>query len=154
MSLERVKAHLKPFGLEDAIQLFDVSSATVELAAQALGVEEDRICKTLSLKTPEKVLLILFSGNARLDNRKYKDTFKAKAKFLSPEECDDILGHAIGGVCPFGLLNQVDVYLDESLKKHETVFPACGTANSAIELTPEKLYEVSKAVGWVDVSKE
>lgn len=154
MPLERARSHLEKFQVADRIQLFDVSSATVPLAAQALGVEDDRIAKSLSFRDGEGAFLIVLSGEARLDNRKFKDRFQMKARMLSAEECTELIGFAVGGVCPFGVKDGVPVYLDESLKKHSTVFPATGSANSAIEMTPEELFIFSEAHGWVDVSKE
>lgn len=154
MSLDRAKAHLEKYGVADRIQLFDVSSATVALAAKALGVEEDRIAKTLSYRDGETAFLIVLSGNARLDNRKFKERFHMKARMLSAEDCEALIGHAVGGVCPFGVNEGIPVYLDTSLQKHDTIFPATGTANSAIELTPEELYRVSEAKEWVSVSKD
>lgn len=154
MSLERAKNHLDKYGVADRIQLFDVSSATVALAAEALGVEEDRIAKTLSFRDGEGAFLIVLSGNARLDNRKFKDRFQMKARMLSAEDCEELIGHAIGGVCPFGVNENIPVYLDTSLQKHTTIFPATGTANSAIELTLEELFKVSEAIEWVTVSKD
>lgn len=154
MSLERAKAHLEKYQVADRIQLFDVSSATVELAAQALGVEEDRIAKSLSFRDGDSGFLVIMSGQARLNNRKFKDQFNMKARMLSPEECESIVGHAIGGVCPFGINPGVPVYLDVSLKKHASIYPATGTANSAIELTPEELFRVAEASAWVDVARD
>jgi len=132
---------------------FDVSSATVELAAKALGVEGARIAKTLSFKTPDGCLLLLAAGDARIDNRKFKETFHIKAKMLTADEVLELVGHPVGGVCPFGCNEGVPVYLDESLRRFETVFPAVGSANSAIELNLEELFNFSKAIAWVDVCK-
>lgn len=154
MSLDRAKTHLAKYDLADRIQLFDVSSATVDLAAAALNVEPDRIAKTLSFRDGDSAFLIVLSGQARLDNRKFKDLFKLKASMLKAEDCERLIGHAVGGVCPFGVEPGIPVYLDESLKKHQTIFPATGTANSAIELTNEELFEASEAKAWIDVSKE
>ncbi|MBS4932969.1 MAG: YbaK/EbsC family protein [Clostridiales bacterium] len=131
-----------------------MSSATVELAAKAVGVEPCRIAKTLSFMTKEGPILIVTAGDARIDNKKYKDQFHVKAKMLTPEEVIELVGHAVGGVCPFGIKEGVFVYLDESLKRLETVFPACGSANSAIELTISELEQCSGYVAWVDISKE
>ena len=153
MSLERAKEHLKKYGFENRVQEFDVSSATVELAAQAVGVEPCRIAKTLSFLTKEGPILIVAAGDARIDNRKYKERFHTKAKMLSPEQVTELIGHAVGGVCPFGIRDGVLVYLDESLKRFETVFPACGSSNSAIEVTLPELEEFSMALGWVDVCR-
>ena len=154
MSIENGRAYFRALGMEDRVREFDVSSATVELAAQALGVEGARIAKTLSFKLPEeKPILILAAGDARIDNHKYKEKFHTKAKMLTPEEALEYVGHPVGGVCPFGIKDGVDVYLDESLKRFETVFPAVGSASSAIELNLEELYETSKALEWIDVCK-
>ena len=153
MSIERGRAYFKELGLEDRVLEFDVSSATVDLAAQALNVDGARIAKTLSFKVGEGVVLIHTQGNARIDNRKYKDKFHTKAKMLTPDECIELVGHPVGGVCPFGINPGIDVYLDESLKKFETVFPAVGSGNSAIELTPDELFRYSKAIEWIDVCK-
>lgn len=153
MSLETAIAHLEKYGVSEKIQLFDVSSATVALAALALGVEEDRIAKTLSFRDGDSAFLIVLSGNARLDNKKFKERFNMKARMLSAEECEQLIGHAIGGVCPFGVNEGIPIYLDASLKKHQTVFPATGTDNSAIELDIDELYRISEATAFVDVSK-
>ena len=154
MSIENGRAYFRALGMEDRVREFDVSSATVELAAQALGVEGARIAKTLSFKLPEeKPILILAAGDARIDNHKYKEKFHTKAKMLTPEDALEYVGHPVGGVCPFGIKDGVDVYLDESLKRFETVFPAVGSASSAIELNLDELYETSKALEWIDVCK-
>ena len=155
MSIEIARAHLEKYGVADRIMEFDVSSATVDLAAKAVGVEGARICKTLSFKLKDGTgILIEFAGDAKVDNKKYKDCFGEKAKMLSPEEVPQYTNHEIGGVCAFGLTrDDVHVYCDESMKRFETVFPACGSDNSAIELTLDELYEFSGAEGWVDVSK-
>ena len=153
MSIERVREYLAQFGVQDRIQEFDVSSATVELAAQALHCEGKRIAKTLSFQLNGEPLLIVAAGDAKVDNRKYKDRFGGKAKMLSPQEASDLIGHAVGGVCPFGVNPGVKVYLDESLRRFETVFPACGSSNSAIELTIPELEQFSKYDDWVDVCK-
>ena len=154
MSIQAGKAYLRQFGLEDKVLEFDVSSATVELAAQAVGVEGKRIAKTLSFRIGEEPILILAAGDAKVDNKKYKATFSAKAKMLTPDEVVELIGHAIGGVCPFGINEGVKTYLDESLKRFETVFPAVGSSNSAIEMTPADLEKYAQNyVGWVDVCK-
>ena len=132
---------------------FDVSSATVELAAKAIGVEGARIAKTLSFKTPEGCMLILAAGDARIDNHKFKETFHLKAKMLTADEVPELVGHPVGGVCPFGCNEGVPVYLDESLRRFETVFPAVGSANSAIELNLDELFRYARALRWVDVCK-
>ena len=154
MSIEKGRAYFRQFGIEDRVREFDVSSATVELAALALGVEGARIAKTLSFKKDDSCILILAAGDARIDNHKFKDKFHMKAKMLAPEEVLSIVGHPVGGVCPFGINDGIDVYLDESLKRFETVFPAAGSANSAIELTIPELEKYSKFDGWVDVCKD
>ena len=153
MAIERVRAHLKKYGLEEKIIVLEQSSATVELAALALGVEGARIAKTLSFKKDESCILILAAGDARIDNRKFKDYFHMKAKMPTPEEVLELVGHPVGGVCPFGINDGVEVYLDESLKRFETVFPAVGSDNSAIELNLEELYKYSNALAWIDVCK-
>ena len=153
MSYENAKAHLEKYNLADRIQLFDVSSATVELAAQAVGVEGARIAKTLSFKLDNGCILILAAGDARIDNKKYKATFHKKASMPSAEEVLEQIGHPVGGVCPFGIKPGVTVYLDESLKRFDIVYPAAGTGNSAVKLSIDELYTCSEAVGWVDVCK-
>lgn len=153
MAIEKVREYFKAFGMEDRILEFDVSSATVELAAQAVGCEPERIAKTLSFMLPEGPILIVAAGDAKIDNRKFKDQFHTKAKMLTPDEVVELVGHAIGGVCPFGINEGVTVYLDESLKRFETVFPACGSSNSAIELTIPDLEKYSGYLSWIDVCK-
>ena len=153
MSIERGRAYFRALGIEDRVQEFDVSSATVELAAQALGVDGARIAKTLSFKTDESCMLILAAGDARIDNRKFKDRFHFKAKMPSADEVLEMVGHPVGGVCPFGINDGIPVYLDESLKRFETVFPAVGSGNSVIELNLDELYKYSKALEWIDVCK-
>ena len=153
MSIENGRAYFRALGLEDRVMEFEVSSATVELAALALGVEGARIAKTLSFKIDDKCILILAAGDARIDNRKYKDYFHAKAKMLTADEVLSMVGHPVGGVCPFGINPGVDVYLDDSLKRFTTVFPAVGSPSSAIELNLEELYRYSNALAWIDVCK-
>ena len=153
MSIERVRAYFREMNMEDRVLEFEASSATVELAARALDCEPCRIAKTLSFRTGDRCILIVTAGDARIDNPKYKSRFHAKAKMLSHEEAEREIGHAVGGVCPFAVNEGVEVYLDESLKRFETVFPACGSGNSAIELTIEELERYSKCVEWVDVCK-
>lgn len=153
MSIEKGRAYFRQFGMEDRVQEFTVSSATVELAALALGVEGARIAKTLSFKKDDSCILILAAGDARIDNRKFKDKFHMKAKMLTPDEVLELVGHPVGGVCPFGINEGVDVYLDESLKRFTTVFPAVGSANSAIELNLGELFKYSNALEWIDVCK-
>jgi len=153
MSIEKVREYFRGVGMEDNILEFDVSSATVELAAQALGCEGKRIAKTLSFMIPDGPILIVTAGDAKIDNHKYKTHFAAKAKMLSYDEVVQFIGHAVGGVCPFAVNDGVKVYLDESLKRFETVFPACGSSNSAIELTIPELEKYSGMISWVDVCK-
>ena len=143
MSIEKGREYFRQFGMEEKILEFSVSSATVELAAQALGVEGARIAKTLSFMVDEQPVLILMAGDVKVDNPKYKAVFHTKAKMMTPEQLEEYVGHQIGGVCPFGIKDGVDVYLDESLKRFNTVFPACGSSNSAIELTIPQLEEFS-----------
>lgn len=153
MSIEKGREYFRQFGMEEKILEFSVSSATVELAAQALGVEGARIAKTLSFMVGEQPVLILMVGDVKVDNPKYKAVFHTKAKMMTPEQLEEYVGHQIGGVCPFGIKDGVDVYLDESLKRFNTVFPACGSSNSAIELTIPQLEEFSNFKEWIDVSK-
>ena len=153
MSIERVRAYLERFGVADRIRELDQSSATVELAARALGVEPARIAKTLSFMVGETPTLVVLAGDARADNKRFKAVFHTKAKMLSHDDAARLVGHAVGGVCPFAVNDGVAVYLDESLRRFETVFPAAGSSNSAIELTVPELEEFSRALGWVDVGK-
>lgn len=153
MSIERVRAYLAPLGMAGKIQEFAVSSATVELAAQALGVEGARIAKTLSFLVEGGAVLVVAAGDARVDNPRFKAFFHTKAKMLSPDQAAELVGHAVGGVCPFGVNEGVKVYLDESLRRFDTVFPACGSSNSAIELTIPELERLSGFDAWVDLCK-
>lgn len=153
MAIEKVRAFFKDLGMEDRVREFPVSSATVELAAQALHCEPCRIAKTLSFLVGEEVVLIVAAGDAKIDNPKYKARFAAKAKMLSAAQAEELVGHAVGGVCPFAVNPGVKVYLDESLKRFQTVFPACGSANSAIELTIPELEQYSGFAAWIDVCK-
>ena len=153
MSIEKVKAYFAQYGMEDRVLEFPVSSATVELAAQALNCEPRRIAKTLSFRVGEQAILVVAAGDARVDNAKYKNRFGVKAKMLSREEAAEMIGHAVGGVCPFAVKEGVAVYLDESLKRFPTVFPAAGSSNSAIELTIAELETYSRFTDWVDVCK-
>ena len=153
MAIERVKAYFREKGMEERVLEFDVSSATVELAAAALHCEPQRIAKTLSFMVEDHAILIVAAGDAKIDNAKYKAQFGKKAKMLAPEEVETLVGHAIGGVCPFAVNAGVEIYLDVSLKRFETVFPACGGSNSAIELTIEEMEEYSGYAGWIDVCK-
>lgn len=153
MAIEAAIEHLKEFNAEDRIRVFEVSSATVQLAALALGVAPQRIAKTLAFRDTEGALLVVAAGDAKIDNAKFKATFGMKARMLDPQETLDKVGHAVGGVCPFGIKPDCKVVLDDSLKRFATVFPAVGSSNSAIELTLEELFVFSKAQGWVDVCK-
>lgn len=153
MSLDRARAHLERFGLADRIQLFDVSSATVELAAQAVGCAPAHIAKTLSFLTPDGPVLILAAGDAKIDNSRYKAQFHTKAKMIGRDEVESLIGHGVGGVCPFGINEGIPVWLDESLRRFDVVYPAAGTANSAVKLHLDELERVSQAQGWVDVCK-
>lgn len=153
MAIEKVRTYFAQFGMEERIQELTESSATVELAAQALHCAPERIAKTLSFMVNGAPVLIVAAGDARIDNPKYKAQFGTKAKMLTPEEAENLVGHAVGGVCPFAVNEGVGVYLDESLKRFETVFPACGSANSAIELTIPELEQYSGYTAWVDVCK-
>ncbi|WP_066305015.1 YbaK/EbsC family protein [Bacillus sp. FJAT-29814] len=154
MSIESVREHFKQWDREQDIMEFEVSSATVELAAAAIGVEPARIAKTLSFRGEgETAILVVAAGDAKIDNKKFRHTFGMKARMLTADEVLEQTGHAIGGVCPFGLKNKLDVYLDVSMKRFETLFPACGSTNSAIELTCEEIALYSFAKDWVDVCK-
>ncbi len=153
MAIEKVREHLNRWNRDKNILEFEVSSATVELAAKALNVEPARIAKTISLKAGETAMLVVTAGDVKLDNAKFKSEFGFKARMLNPEEVLKFTGHSIGGVCPFGLKNDINVYLDISLKRFQTIFPACGSSNSAIELTCDELEEYSSSIKWVDVCK-
>ena len=151
MAIEVVKEYFSKYGISDRIKEFDVSSATVDQAAFALGCEPCRIAKTLSFMVDERAILIVAAGDAKIDNSKYKAQFGTKAKMLRPDETEALIGHAVGGICPFGIRDGVIVYLDESLKRFSTVFPACGSSNSAVELTINELEKYSEYESWVDV---
>lgn len=153
MSIEKVKEYFKSFGMENRIREFETSSATVELAAKALNCEPCRIAKTLSFIVDNNPILIVTAGDMKVDNSKYKTQLGAKAKMLTPEQALTLIGHAVGGICPFAVNEGVKVYLDMSLQRFDTVFPACGSANSAIELSIRELEKYSGFVGWVDVCK-
>ena len=153
MSIERARAHLAKYGLEERIRELTVSSATVALAAEALGCEPARIAKTLSFENGEGAILILAAGDARIDNAKFKHRFGMKARMLSADRVEPLIGHGVGGVCPFGIHEGIPVYLDESLKRFDIVYPAAGTAASAVMLTLAELERASEADGWVDVTK-
>lgn len=153
MAIEAVKTYFRQYGMEDKIREFEVSSATVELAAAALQCEPQRIAKTLSFLVADHPVLVVAAGDAKVDNHKFKEQFSTKAKMLSPDQVEAMVGHAVGGVCPFAVKEDVTVYLDVSLQRFETVFPACGSANSAIELTISQLEKYSGYQGWIDVCK-
>lgn len=153
MSLDKAKAHLATFGRAEDVMEFATSSATVELAAQAVGCEPARIAKTLSFAVGDRVALVVCAGDARVANPRFKAQFGTKPKMLKAEEAEERIGHAVGGVCPFGVNDGCDVYLDESLRRFATVFPACGSSNSAIELTPTELEQLTPGSTWVDVCK-
>ncbi len=153
MAIDRVRARFRELGIEERILEFDVSSATVQLAAEALSCEPCRIAKSLSFMTGEGPVLVVAAGDVKVDNHRFKETFHTKAKMLSGEETERLIGHAVGGVCPFAVNDGVTVYLDESLKRFETVFPACGSSNSAIELSIDELEKYSGFVSWIDVCK-
>lgn len=153
MAYEEAFAYLKSKGYGDRVQTFDVSSATVELAAVAVGTEPARIAKSLTFMVEDQPVMIIAAGDAKVNNSKYKGVFHKKAKMLTAEEVHSLIGHDVGGVCPFGIKDGVDVYLDESLKRFEKVYPACGSANSAVELTPEELEQLAGSKAWIDVCK-
>lgn len=154
MSIEKVRQYFKELGIEDRINEFEVSSATVELAAKALNVKPQRIAKTLSFKKDNNCILVVAAGDVKIDNKKFKDKFMIKAKMLTPDEVKQIVGYEIGGVCPFVIPKDIEVYLDESLKRFETIFAACGSSNSTIELTCDELFKYSNAIEWIDVCKQ
>ena len=153
MSLERAKNYLKGYGLDGEVMEFEMSSATVAEAALAINCQEAEIAKSLSFLVEDKPILIVASGNSKIDNAKFKAEFHTKAKMLAFDDVEGMIGHAVGGVCPFGAKDGVLIYLDESLKSHETIYPACGSSNSAIKLTPQKLEQIVKYEKWVDVCK-
>ena len=153
MSIEKARGYLRGCGIADRVREFSVSSATVELAAEALGVAPARIAKTLSFRNGEGCLLVVAAGDARIDNQKFKGKFGFKAKMLTADEVLELVGHAVGGVCPFGINEGVSVYIDESVLRFKTVFPAVGSSSSAVEMTPDELYKFSSALEWVDVCK-
>ena len=153
MAIDKVRNYLKQFNLDNKILEFETSSATVELAAETLNCEPGRIAKTMSFLVNDKPILIVLAGDIKIDNSKYKAEFHTKAKMIPYENVENVIGHAAGGVCPFGINDGIEVYLDESLKKYETVFPACGSSNSAIELTIKQLEETSKYIKWINIGK-
>ena len=154
MSVDRVRNALEPYDLQDRIREFDTSSATVELAAQAVGCEPAQIVKTLAVHAGDRVVLIACAGDTRIDNRKFKNLFGAKPKMLKLEEAEPLIGYAVGGVCPFGINAGVEVFLDKAIKRFEIVYPAAGSSNSAVELTPEELAQAASPCTWIDVSKQ
>lgn len=154
MAIDKVREYFKKYNMDNRIQEFETSSATVELAAKALNCEPKRIAKTMSFLVDDKPILIVLAGDTKIDNSKYKTKFHTKAKMVPFEDVEKIIGHAAGGVCPFGINEGIDVYLDESLKRFKTVFPACGSSNSAIELTVKELEKTSNFNKWIDVGKE
>lgn len=153
MAIEKVKEYFKQFGIDNRIQEFSVSSATVELASQALGCRPERIAKTLSFSVGDRVILVVAAGDMKIDNPKFKSVFLSKAKMLAFEDAEKLVGHAVGGVCPFAINDGVEVYLDISLKRFDSVYPACGSSNSAIELTISELEKYSNYIRWIDVCK-
>lgn len=153
MSIEKVKNYFKAFGLEDRIREFETSSATVELAAAALNCEPERIAKSLSFIVKDKPVIIVTAGDVKIDNKKFKNIFETKARMIDKDMVGDLIGHDVGGVCPFAIKDGVEVYLDDSLKRFDTVFPACGSSNSAIELSIEELEKCSNYKAWLDVCK-
>lgn len=153
MSINRVREFMRERGMEDRVLEFDVSSATVELAAQAVGCEPARIAKTMSFLTGDGPVLVVTAGDMKIDNPKFKAQFHTKAKMIPPEQVEELIGHGVDGVCPFAVTDGTSVYLDESLKRFDTVYPAAGSANSAVRLSPEELVSLSGSRGWVDVCK-
>ena len=154
MSLIRAKEYLKKYGLEDRIMEFEVSSATVEEAAKAINCKEEEIAKTLAFLVENKPILIVVAGDSKVDNSKYKEEFHTKAKMIPFEDVENLVGHAVGGVCPFGAKENVDIYLDNSLKRFNAIYPACGSSNSAIKLTLDELEKIVDYKNWVDVCKK
>lgn len=155
MAFKEAYAHLKIFGLEDRVREFDESTATVAEAAKALGCTEGEIAKSMAFKDKDdNAFLVVISGDRRIDNRKFKDEFKTKAKMLSPEEVEEKVGHTIGGVCPFGINRKTDVFFDTSLQDYDYIYPACGSANSCVKLTADELKAASRFKGWVTVTED
>lgn len=151
--ISKAKDYLKQFGMDDRIIEFEVSSATVELAAKAIGCEPNRIAKSLTFDVMGTPVMIIASGDAKVDNTKFKAQFSTKAKMLPPDEVEAKIGHAVGGVCPFGIRDGVEVYLDESLRRFDYVYPACGSSNSVIKMTLQELNETAQAISYIDVCK-
>lgn len=154
MSIDKARAYLAQWGMDGRVIEFETSSATVELAAQAAGTEPARIAKTLSFVIDGVPSLVVCAGDTRIDNRRFKDTFHTKPRMISRDQVEELVGHGVGGVCPFGVNEEVRVYLDESLRRFETVFPAAGSSNSAIELTCDELERVARPVAWIDICKD
>lgn len=154
MSFEKAKEYLSKYNLEDHVMTFDVSSRTVAEAATAIGCQEGEIAKTLSFIVEDKPILIVVSGASRIDNSKYKAEFHTKAKMVPYEQVESLIGHAAGGVCPFGIKDDIDVYLDESIKKYDIIYPACGNAQSAVKLTLKELEKIANSKKWIDVCKK
>lgn len=153
MSVERVKEYFRKYGMEDRVMEFEVSSATVDLAAKAVGTEPARIAKSISFLVGDKAILVITAGDTKIDNHKFKDKFGVKAKMLTPEQVIEMIGHAIGGVCPFAVNDGVDIYLDESMKRFDVIYPAAGSSNSCVKLTIPELEKYSNYKEWVDVCK-
>lgn len=153
MSLEKAKEHLKKYNLDNNVMEFKTSSATVTEAANTIGCQEGEIAKTLSFIVEDKPILIVATGDSKIDNSKFKGKFHTKAKMIAFDQVEELIGHAVGGVCPFGINDNVDVYLDESLKKYDTIYPACGSSNSAVKLTIKELERASNYKEWIDVCK-
>lgn len=153
MSFDLASSYLSHKGYGDRIKVFEQSSATVELAAIAVGTNPGNIAKSLTFMVNEKPVMIVCAGDVKIDNSKYKQQFSTKAKMLTREEVEDLIGHAVGGVCPFGIKEGVQVYMDISLKQYDPIYPACGSGNSAVELHEEELVELSQSIGWIDVTK-
>ncbi len=153
MSFEKAKAYLDAKGFGDRVQVFTVSSATVELAAKALDTAPAHIAKSMTFMVDEKAVMVVTAGDTKIDNSKYKQFFGKKAKMLSFDEVSALIGHEVGGVCPFGINDDVSVYLDESLKRFEFVYPACGSDNSAVKLSPQELFDISNGISWINVCK-
>ncbi len=153
MSLEKAKNHVKKYNLDKDILIFDISSATVELAAKALNCKESDIAKTLSFYIDDKPIIIVIAGDKRIDNSKYREEFNKKANMIPKDDVEEVIGHEVGGVCPFGVNDNVEIYLDVSLKEHEYIYPACGSHNSAIKIEVSKLEEILDYKKWIDVGK-
>ena len=154
MSFEKAKEYLKKYGLDNKIMQFSVSSATVEEAAKAVNCEEKEIAKSLSFIVENNPIIIVVAGDAKIDNKKYKEEFHAKAKMIPFDNVEELIGHPVGGVCPFGVNENVEIYLDNSLKRFEIIYPACGTSNSAVKLTIKELEKTTNYKKWIDVCKE